>query len=351
MGTFDQQNQHVEHQQNADTINNYGVPFEQYKADLTEKEKEIRRLLKNAALVEKEKTELNQKLAKVEQLRLDERASYEAHKKDLEERLNRLDQLSGKIPEKLIEEAKLALAKGDTVKADQFFSQVEEQADPHIAAAAEATYQRGKLSEDAIQYHEAFQHYQRAILLTPGNPEYLSSAASMAYTLAQYSKAINWNEQALELYLEQDGEDSADVAGLRNNLGLAWQALGEYEKAIGYLEKALTSDLKTYGEDHPHVAIRRNNLGMAWHALGGYDKAIGYYEQALASDLKTYGEDHPEVATCRNNLGMAWDALGEHEKAIGYLEKALVTFRKVVSEDHPNTKQAIECLEYVKSER
>ncbi len=305
MGTFDQQNQHVEHQQNADTINNYGVPFEQYKADLTEKEKEIRRLLKNAALDEREKAELNQKLAKVEQLRLDERESYEAHKKDLEERLNRLDQLIGKVPEKLIKEAKLALAKGDTVKADQLFSQVEEQADPHIAAAAEAAYQRGKLSEDALQYHEAFQHYQRAIQLTPDNPEYLASVASMAYTLAQYSKAIDWNEQALELYLEQDGEDSADVAGLRNNLGLAWQALGKYEKAIGYYEQALASDLKTYGEDHPDVAIRRNNLGVTWHALGEYEKAIGYLEQALATLRKVLGEDHHRTIAADNNLEAA----------------------------------------------
>jgi hypothetical protein len=133
------------------------VPFEQYKADMAEREKEIRQLLLVASVDKGKKKELSQQLAQVEQLRLDERASYEAHKEDLEERINRLDQLSGKIPDMLIEEAKLALASGDNIKAGQLFTQVEEQADPHIAAAAEAAYQRGKLSEDATQYIEAFQ--------------------------------------------------------------------------------------------------------------------------------------------------------------------------------------------------
>jgi tetratricopeptide (TPR) repeat protein len=61
----------------------------------------------------------------------------------------------------------------------------------------------------------------------------------------------------------QSGEDSSDVARLRNNLGTAWDALGQYKKAIGYHEQALASFLKTYGEEHLNVATARNNLGAA----------------------------------------------------------------------------------------
>lgn len=149
MSKFDQRNQRVGTQYNADIID-VGVPFEQYKADLSEREKEIRQLLVNAALDERAKAELNRQLTQVERLRLDERASYEAHAKDLQERIDRLDQFSGQVPDKLLGEARQALASGDNAKADQLFTQVEEQANPHIAAAAEAAYQRGKLSEDAI---------------------------------------------------------------------------------------------------------------------------------------------------------------------------------------------------------
>ena len=64
----------------------------------------------------------------------------EAHVEELQERIARLDQLQGQVPDKFIEAAKQALAEGDNNKADQLFSQVEESADPHIAAAAEVAY-------------------------------------------------------------------------------------------------------------------------------------------------------------------------------------------------------------------
>ncbi len=230
MADFDQKDQSVDSQQNADTItiHNYNPEqYEQYKADLAEKEKEIRGLLIDADRSDRDKEDLYKQLAQIEQLRLDELASYMAHVKDLQERIARLDQLSGQVPDKLIKEARQALADGDHAKADQLFTQIEEQADPHILAAAESAYQRGKLAEDDINYREAFQHYERAVQLSPNNPEYLEIAGTMAGIVAEYQKQIEWNEKALEIYLEQEGEDSANVARLRNNLGGAWYALGE----------------------------------------------------------------------------------------------------------------------------
>ena len=185
--------------------------------------------------------------------------------KDLEERIKRLDQLSGQIPDKLIEEAKQALIIGDNVKADQLFTQIEEQAEPHIAAAAEAAYQRGKLSEDAIQYDKAFQHYHRAIQLMPDNPLYLEIAGSMAGIVANHQKQIEWEQKALAIYLKQNRADSTDVARLRNNLGLAWESLGDYQKAIEYFKLALASGLKTCGES---LFLRKLVLGIPAQASG-----------------------------------------------------------------------------------
>jgi tetratricopeptide (TPR) repeat protein len=347
---LDQRGQQVGTQYNADTIIT-GIPFETYKADLADKEKEIRQLLVDAALSKRDRAALEKQLVDVEALRLDERASYEAHIKDLEERIKRLDHLTGQVPEKLIDEAKEALAHDDTAKADQLFRQVEEQADPHIIAAAEAAYQRGKLAEDAINYKAAFEHYQRAVQLAPDNGEYLSTAGLIAGTLANYAKAIEWGEQALASDLKTYGETHPTVAIRRNNLGLAWHDLGEYQKAIGYYEQALASDLKTYGEVHPAVARDRNNLGLAWYNLGEYQKAIGYYEQALASDLKTYGEVHSTVAIRCNNLGRAWCALGQYQKAIGYHEQAVTVSEKALGSDHPTTKKIANNLTLAKANR
>jgi len=109
----------------------------------------------------------------------------------------RLDQLVGKIPDKLILKAKQAFIDGDNDKADQLFTQVEEQAHPHIAAAAEAAFQRGKLAEDTIQYNDALNHYHRSNQLIPNNSDYLGSLGTMFNTLGEYDKAITYQELAL----------------------------------------------------------------------------------------------------------------------------------------------------------
>ena len=336
MTQIDQRGQTVGTQYNADEIK-IGVPFEQYKADLAEKEREIRDLLVSSTISEKEKNDLNTRLIGVERQRLDEQAGYKAHIEDLKERISRLDNLAGQIPDKMIEEAKQALANNDHGKANQLFTQVEEQADPHIAAAAEAAYQRGKLAEDAISYSEAIKHYHRATQLMPNNSAYLNNAGKMSGTLGNYDKAIEYFEHALASDLKTFGPDHPSVAIDRNNIGFAWNNKGDYDKAIEYYEQALASNLKTLGPDHPNVAIDRNNIGFAWNNKGDYDKAIEYYEQALASDLKTFGPDHPNVAVRINNIGMAWNNKGDYDKAIEYYVPALTIFENKLGHNHPSS--------------
>ena len=260
---IDQRGQQVEVQNNAEIINIIGVPFEQYKAELAEKKEKISQLLKNAELSDKDKTDLKIKLVAIEKLRIDEKASYQAHIKDLQERIARLDQLAGQVPDKLIEGARQALIKDDKTQGEKLFKQVREQAASVIKTTAEAEYQLGKLAEDEINYREAYQYYQRAAQLAPDNTIYLNQA------------------------------------------GVVAQTLGQYQKAIGYLELALASDLKTFGEDHPAVATLRNNLGQGWHSLGQTQKAIEYYELALATLKRKLGAEHPDTKTVAENLESA----------------------------------------------
>jgi tetratricopeptide (TPR) repeat protein len=206
-----------------------------------------------------------------------------------------------------LQEAISAAEQGDTDKADQLFKQIEELEKSSIERAAKAAFERGKIAEDNIDYGKAYGHFERAVGLSPENPEYLKYAGNMAGIVARHRKKTEWNTKALALYLKQQGEDSPDVALLRNNLGTVWQALGEYDKAIKYYELALARGLKTFGEDHPKVALRRNNLGSAWDSLGEYDKAIEYYELALATFENLLGVDHPSTKEVANNLALARD--------------------------------------------
>ncbi|MEE9345805.1 MAG: tetratricopeptide repeat protein [Methylococcales bacterium] len=333
-------------QRNTDTVNgsiapsqtetddiNIGINLEQYKQVLKEREAEVKAELKqvhakNRQLLETDSQGIQRQLQDLE-------ASHKGYINSLKERIVQLESLRGQLPDAVLEQAKSALEKGDSQRADQIFEQIEEQVDIAITVTAEAAYQRSQIAKDAIHYADAYVHSQKAARLLQGNAVYLSAAGTLAQILGRYSEAIDYFEQALTSDLNTYGEDHPFVARDRNNLGLTWDFLGEYQKAIEYYSLTLTSDLNSFGEAHPFVAIGRNNLGSAWNALKNYPKAIEYFELALTSNLKTYGDDHPIVATNWNNLGMAWQALGEYQKAIEYLELALVSDLKTYGEDHP----------------
>ena len=154
MSEFDLKKQKVENQINAEKVC-IGVPFEQYKKDLDEKQQKIETLifeLGKTAYTDKKRKELEIQLAEIENERQNEQASYEKFIQQLKEKIQRLDQLIQQVPDQLIEQAKAALQVGDNTKAKQLLTQLETQAEPHILAAAEAAYQCGLLEKEAVSY-------------------------------------------------------------------------------------------------------------------------------------------------------------------------------------------------------
>ncbi|MCB1947929.1 tetratricopeptide repeat protein [Nitrosomonas sp.] len=333
---------HIDRQNNY-----YGITLEEHEQRLKRRETEIRAELEQAHAAGRRVLETE--LRAIEQQLQDTAASYQDLIADLTARIAQLETLRGEFADALLDRAIEALQQGETEKADNLFQQIEDEGEGAIKSIAEATFQRGKIAEDAIRYTDALERYENAIRLQPDNALYLNEAGNLHLKFANYKKAIEYFELALAGYIKTHGEDHSNVATIRNNQGSAWHSLGEYQKATNYYEQALASNLKTYGENHPDVALNRNNLGEAYRQLSEYPKSIDYYEQALVTNLKIHGEDHPDVAINRNNLGLAWYALGEHQKAIEYLEPALVTVEQFLGNNHPNTQAARANLDAVRA--
>ncbi|MCP4214670.1 MAG: tetratricopeptide repeat protein, partial [bacterium] len=190
----------------------------------------------------------------------------------------------------------------------------------------------------AIEYYEqALDIYKK---IHGESHQYTAAALNNLGTawgaLGENRKAIDYFEQALEIWMEAYGEKHQNVAVCLNNLGIARNTLSEHRKAIEYFEQALEIDREVSGNRHPDVSRDLNSLGGACYALGEHRKAIEYYEQALEILKEVYGEIHPHVAGSLNNLGAAWDDLGEHRKAIEYYEQTLEIDREVSGNRHPN---------------
>lgn len=256
-------------------INITGYTIEEHERLLKQREGELRAELerlhrrdtKILALekqnLQLEKQRLERELSDVEAKLRNTSQSYRQRIAFLENTIKELHTVAGEEDNPQLQVAIAALQQGKTEQADRLFQQIEERERSSIERAAKAAFERGKIAEERIDYRNAYHHYERAVGLSPENPEYLTYAGNMACILAKHHKAVEWEE------------------------------------------KALASDLKTYGEDHPQVATYRNNLGSAWKDLGQYEKAIGYYEQALNVLENALGPDHPTAKTVAGNLADA----------------------------------------------
>ena len=248
---FNKTHSTADHQALEEVRNLYErFPFEKYRIHLEKKEKEIKLAITQHSGNDETVDRLHAELTLVEHRLLNKEAGYQAHITDIKDRINRLNDLQGKISEQWIAQAKAALAKGNRTETDQMFTQVEENAASHPSAVAEAAYQHGKLAEDAVDYQDAYRHYERASQLAPKNSTYLSVTGRLAHELGSYDAAIHYYEQALASNQESVGEETPHITIFHNRLGKAWDDKGDHDKAIGYYELSLTSNLKHFGETH-----------------------------------------------------------------------------------------------------
>ncbi|CAF4177334.1 unnamed protein product, partial [Adineta steineri] len=73
--------------------------------------------------------------------------------------------------------------------------------------------------------------------------------------------------------------------------------MGEYSKALSFYEQALEIDKETLSSNHPDLATSYNNIGMVYDKMGECSKALSYHEKAFAIRQKTHLSTHSHLAT------------------------------------------------------
>ncbi|NNJ97486.1 MAG: tetratricopeptide repeat protein [Gammaproteobacteria bacterium] len=123
------------------------------------------------------------------------------------------------------------------------------------------------------------------------------------------AKAQQLCDQLDETGLKREGQSYAtgdlnNVADKWNQMGKAWADRGNYTKAIEYYEQALKVTVLAFGDDHPNVAKALTQLGSIWADKGEIDIASNYFQNALTMSQKLLGTQHPLTIQVSNNLKM-----------------------------------------------
>ncbi len=121
------------------------------------------------------------------------------------------------------------------------------------------------------------------------------------YASGDYAGAIDWYEAAL-LTAPQE-----NLAGLYNNIGVAYSSLGDAGKAIEAFSKAVEVD-PTYGRGYI-------NLGSRYEQSGETDSALAWYLKAADMDSSVFSE-------AVGNAGDVYAQVGKNDEAVAAYLKA-----------------------------
>ena len=134
------------------------------------------------------------------------------------------------------------------------------------------------------------------------------------FSLGDYERAIDFQQQALEIAL-QIGDRHGEAASL-GNLGNAYYSLGDYERAIGFLQQTL--DINRQIGNRQGEANSLGNLGNAYYSLGDYEHAIDFHQQHLDIARQIGGRQGESISL--HNLGVAYRDLADLATAAGYFQ-------------------------------
>ena len=180
----------------------------------------------------------------------------------------------------------------------------------------------------AGDYTQALRYYRQALqiydgLLQSDDYRYAGLYNNMSILLEKMEEneeAISYAEKALGIIENLEG-GQMETATTLTNLALIYFKVSKPEKAKELLEQALALFEKSGENTDAHYSGALAGVGEAYYHMQDYEKALKYYEKALTEVQKHFGENMSYAVLCENCAAVC-ERLGNREKQGYYIEKA-----------------------------
>lgn len=181
----------------------------------------------------------------------------------------------------------------------------------------------GKYSQAQEQMHRALSLREESIK----NKDTFIAAAyndlGLVYSQSDKDRALDYYEQALDMYLTLYGNNDPRIAIANINIGIIYRDLELYGDAVNNFETALRIWSSNFSQPHPSKAIALYNLGQTYLMLNDTKTAMEYYRQALKMYSDCFGPKHPEVASVLNAIGNLQVSDADFDAALDTYQQSL----------------------------
>jgi tetratricopeptide (TPR) repeat protein len=186
------------------------------------------------------------------------------------------------------------------------------------------------------QYNNALQLFMQAESEDSiPNSTFIGNKGLAQNSLGLYKDASQNFERALIL-LEQENGWQDRIAITYNNLSVSYQNLALYDKALLCAQKALNIDEELFGEVHINTITVRNNIAFIYYLKGLYNRALEEYLLIVQSVFKNKEFYKKELPLLFNNIALCYENIGDYIKAMDYYEESFTLTKELFGENHPS---------------
>lgn len=144
--------------------------------------------------------------------------------------------------------------------------------------------------------------------------------------------ALQSEKCALDIRLEQFGEEHWSTADSYHSLGASYYSAGDFASALQSTQRALNIRRRLYGEEHPTTAYSYQFVAATQHKLGDFSSALQSKQRALNIRLKLFGEEHSSIADSYYSLYVTQLAAGDKTAAVESKQRAFEIKHKLCGE-------------------
>ncbi len=155
-------------------------------------------------------------------------------------------------------------------------------------------------------------------------------------TMGRYGKANDFTEQALELRLENLGEDNPGYGASLNNLSVLQKETGDYNEAEINIKKAIKVLETAETQTSMPVAIALNNQAMLYQAMGRYDQAAELMTKVIDISSDLQGEKSANHQKFLSNQAMLYREMGKLDESLALFKQLIKIKERRFGTKHPD---------------
>ncbi|MGD1804936.1 CHAT domain-containing protein [Dapis sp. BLCC M126] len=192
------------------------------------------------------------------------------------------------------------------------------------AAISSTLNEIGVIYDRQGKYPKAIEFYEEALEMAKKEKENVNFTEILS-NLGLVNSRLGRYQQAIDFYRKVLQNDPPNKATFLTYIGAVYRYLEEFSKALKFYQQAL--EIYEENQDRLNIATTLDNIGVIYREQEKYSQALEYHQQALT--IREELGDKEGKSTTIHNIGLVHRESGKHSESLEFLTHTLILDRQL----------------------